>query len=177
MNFKKAAAAVIIPVFMFAGCGNPSDNIPENTQGSAAVQETSASAEQEAKQPTPADITAAITAEIEIPSAVEKDKDSIDYYFTVDKTQLEDVSMFICGSGAFPDELVVLKMTTPEAAQTAAAAVQEHLTAQIELYRDYTPNEFYKLEGAVVNTVNNYVMLFVCTDNARATEIAGSFLY
>ncbi|MBQ8780515.1 MAG: DUF4358 domain-containing protein [Oscillospiraceae bacterium] len=177
MNLKKAAAGLLIPAFMLAGCADSSVDTPAETSGNAVVQETEASENNEAKAPAPADITAAITAEIEIPSSVEKDKDTIDYYFTVDKTQLEDVSMLICGSGAFPDELVVLKMTSPEAAQTAAAAVQEHLTAQIELYRDYTPNEFYKLEGASVNCVNNYVMLFVCSNNERATEIAETFLY
>ena len=177
MNLKKAAAGFLIPAFMLAGCAESSVDTPTETSGSAAVQETSASENNEVKQPVPSEIIAAITAEIEIPSAVEKNKDTIDYYFTVDKTQLEDVSMLICGSGAFPDELFVLKMTSDEAAQEAAKAVQEHLTSQIELYRDYTPNEFYKLEGASVNWVNNYVWLFVCSDNERAMEIAETFLY
>lgn len=173
MNLKKAAACAAISALLLTGCAGGQDNVTENTVTENAVQETVPS-DVQVKQPSPADITAAITAEIEIPSAVEKDKDSIDFYFTVDKAQLESVSMFICGSGAFPDELVVLKMTSDDAAVAAAGEVQKHLDSQIELYRDYTPDEFYKLEGAAVTVKNGYVMLFVCADNARAMEIAES---
>ena len=173
MNLKNFSACLFISALLLTGCSDNSEGAVTDT--TAVVQETSASEETEVKEPASADITAAIMAEIDIPSAVEKDKDGIDYYFTVDKSQLEDVSMFICGSGAFPDELVVLKMASPEAAEAAMAVVNEHLASQIELYRDYTPDEFYKLEEASVVVKNNYVMLFVCSDNARAQEIADAF--
>lgn len=172
MNFKKISVCFAITAVLLTGCSNGSEATVTDTD---VVQETTMSEEASVKEPMPSDITAAIMAEIEIPSAVEKDVDSIDYYFNVDKTQLEDVSMYICGSGAFPDELTVLKMTSAEAAETAMTAVQDHFESQIELYRDYTPNEFYKLEEAKVIIKNNYVMLFVCSDNARAEEIAESF--
>ena len=173
MKLNKISACLVISALLLTGCSSGGETQVTNTDVS--IQENASSEEIVVKEPAPADITATIMSEIEIPSAVEKDIDSIDYYFTIDKTQLEDVSMYICGSGAFPDELVVLKMTSPEAAETAMTAVQEHFTSQIELYRDYTPNEFYKLEESEVIVRNNYVMLLVCSDNARAEEIAESF--
>ena len=65
-------------------------------------------------------------------------------------------------------------MTSAEQAQAAAEAVQAHLDSQIELYRDYTPNEMYKLDEAAVTVKGDYVMLFVCENDARAMEIAES---
>ena len=155
MNIKKVLIGIALPVLLLTGCGKVEDAVP-------------------AKEPAPSEITAAIMSEITIPSAVEKDKDGIGAYFTVDTAQLEDLSVYVCGSGAFPDELTVLKMTSAEQAQAAAEAVQAHLDSQIELYRDYTPNEMYKLDEASVTVKGDYVMLFVCENDARAMEIAES---
>ena len=127
-----------------------------------------------AKEPAPSEITSAIMAEITIPSAVEKNADSVGDYYDVDLTKTESLSVYICGSGAYPDELAVFKMKSADDTAAAQAAVQKRLTSQIELYRDYTPKEFYKLEEAKVITKGNYVMLFVCEDDTRADTIANS---
>lgn len=145
------AGIIIVPTLLLSACGT--ESAP-------------------AKEPAPSEITSAIMAEIEIPSAVEKDKDSVGAYYDVDMEQTEALSVYICGSGAYPDELSVFKMSSPEQAQSAAEAVQKRLDSQIELYRDYTPNEMYKLDGAEVTVKDSYVMLFVCSDDQRAREIA-----
>lgn len=124
------------------------------------------------KEPLPSEITSAIMAEITIPSAVEKDMNSVGAYYDVDLAQAEAISVYICASGAYPDELAVFKMNSAEQAQAASEAVQKRLDSQIELYTDYTPNEMYKLNEAEVKVKDKYVMLFVCENNARATEIA-----
>ena len=87
MKMRNLLAGIIaIPVILLSGCGNGSEP---------------------AKEPAPSEITSAIMAEINIPSAVEKDKDSIGAYYDVDVNQTEALSVFICGSGAYPDELAV----------------------------------------------------------------------
>ena len=145
------AGIIIVPALLLSACGAEAEP---------------------AKEPAPSEITSAIMAEIEIPSAVEKDMDSVGAYYDVDTAQTEALSVYICGSGAYPDELAVFKMSSPEQAQSAADAVQKRLDSQIELYRDYTPNEMYKLDGAEVTVKGSYVMLFVCSDDQRAREIA-----
>ncbi len=155
MNIKKAVVALMLPLFIFTACGKAEENKP-------------------AKEPAASEITAAIMSEITIPSAVEKDINSLNAYFEVDTTQIEDMSVYVCGSGAFPDELIVLKMSSEEQAKTVAQSLVLHLENQTNLYRDYTPDELYKLETAAVDGQGKYVMLFICEKNARAIEIAES---
>lgn len=155
MKIREFAALMIMPIMMLTACSKV---------------DTAA----DTKEPAPSEITSAIMAEIEIPSAVEKTKENIAAYYDIDVAAAEALSVYICGSGAYPDELAVFKMNSPEQAENARAAVQKRLDDQIELYSDYTPNEMYKLEGAKVVVKGNYVMLFACSDDDRAYEIADS---
>ena len=155
MKLRNFAAMLVLPIMMLTACSKV---------------ETA----KEVKEPTPAEITSAIMAEIEIPSAVEKTKDDVGAYYDIDVEAAEALSVYICGSGAYPDELAVFKMNSPEQAENARAAAQKRLDGQIELYTDYTPAEMYKLDGAKVVVKGNYVMLFACSDDDRAYEIADS---
>ena len=155
MNMKKMLTGLmIVPMLLLGAC--------------------SGKAEEPAKEPMPSEITSAIMAEITIPSAVEKGKEDVGAYYDIDVEQAESISVFICGSGAYPDELAVFKMSSPEQAQVVKDIAQKRLDNQMELYKDYTPNEVYKLEEAQVTVKGNYVMLFVCENDARALEIAES---
>ncbi len=155
MKLRKFAALIVLPIMMLTACSK-TESVKE------------------VKEPAPADITSAIMAEIEIPSAVEKTKEDIGAYYDIDVEAADELSVFICGSGAYPDELAVFKMNSPEQAESARAAAQKRLDGQIELYSDYTPDEMYKLDGAKVVVKGNYVMLFACSDDDRAYEIADS---
>lgn len=155
MKLRKFAALIVLPIMMLTACSK-TESVKE------------------VKEPAPADITSAIMAEIEIPSAVEKTKEDVGAYYDIDVEAADALSVFICGSGAYPDELAVFKMNSPEQAESARAAAQKRLDGQIELYSDYTPDEMYKLDGAKVVVKGNYVMLFACSDDDRAYEIADS---
>ncbi|MGN1135423.1 MAG: DUF4358 domain-containing protein [Oscillospiraceae bacterium] len=155
MKLRKFAALIVLPIMMLTACSK-TESVKE------------------VKEPAPSDITSAIMAEIEIPSAVEKTKEDVGAYYDIDVEAADALSVFICGSGAYPDELAVFKMNSPEQAESARAAAQKRLDGQIELYSDYTPNEMYKLDGAKVVVKGNYVMLFACSDDDRAYEIADS---
>lgn len=154
MRFKNFAAMLVLPIIMLTACSKGDTT--------------------EMKEPAPADITSAIMAEIEIPSAVEKTKEDVGAYYDIDVEAADALSVFICGSGAYPDELAVFKMNSAEQAENTRAAAQKRLDNQIELYTDYTPDEMYKLDGAKVVVKGNYVMLFACSDDDRAYEIADS---
>lgn len=153
MKLRKLAVFIALPVMMLTACS-------ENKE--------------EMKEPLPSEITNAIMAEIEIPSAVEKTRENIGAYYDVNVDSVEALSVYICGSGAYPDELAVFKMTSEEQTEDAKAAVQKRLDSQIELYTDYTPDEMYKLDGAKVVVKGKYVMMFSCSDDDRAYEIADS---
>ena len=148
---NKLISLFVLPVMLLTACGES----------------------QPAKTPEPKDVTAAILAEIEINSAVEKTKDNIaDYYTDLDVSKVESASFYICGSAATPDEIAVIKMTDSADVSAAKASLQNRLDKQIELYSTYTPDEMYKLEGAKVYTTGNYAILLACADNDKAKEIA-----
>lgn len=176
----KKSISVIISVLLAAGlltaCNKVDDSVQVDgtvkTEAPAENVPTSAEAQQNVSA---ADITAAITAEIEIPSAVEKTAENIGAFYDIDTSAVEEMSVLICGSGAYPDELAVFKFKDGGAA-AGKEAVQKRLDSQIALYTDYTPDEVYKLEGANLIENGNWVILTICADNDRAKEIINGLI-
>ncbi len=160
---KSIIAIAISAMLMLTGCGGDNEAVEAN----ATVSVTDAAA---------ADITNAVLAEIEIPSAMEKNAENIGAYYDIDTTTVAEMSVFICGSGAYPDELAVFRFNDAESAKVGAEAVQSRLDSQIAIYKDYTPAEMYKLDEAVLITEGNWVAFAACADNARAKEIIESLL-
>ncbi len=173
---KKSIIVVsLLAAAILTACGNDSA-APDETTAAASVSDSTSADSEPAAPASAADITAAVTAEIEIPSAVEKNIDNIGAFYDVDTNTVTDMSVLICGSGAYPDELAVFKFTDAEAAKAGADAVQKRLDSQTELYTDYTPDEMYKLEDAFVIVKDEWVAMAACSDNARAEEIIESML-
>lgn len=155
MKLKTLLAAVLAPVILLAGCS--SDNGTNN------------SAKYDIE---PAEIVNAVLAEVPVSSGVEKNKNDItDFYSGIDETQVESAAFVICGSGAYPDEIAVMKCTDSSAAASVKAGLEKRLASQIELYSTYTPDEMYKLETAEVYTAGNYAILLALSDNSKAKEI------
>lgn len=159
MKLKTLIAAVLVPVILLTGCS--SDN---GTNAPTVDVE-------------PTEIVNAVLAEIPITSGLEKSKDDIpDFYSDIDLSQIESASFAICASGAYPDEIAVMKCTDTSAAAAVKSAFQKRLDSQTELFSTYTPDEMYKLETAQVYTVRNYAIFLAVSDNDRAKEIVDSKL-
>ena len=164
MNLKKLIAAALVSALLLTACsaGGSSD-----TDTSA-----SASANIPAADVAPTEIVNAVLAEVPITSGLEKGRDDIpDFYSDIDVSQIESASFAICASGAYPDEIAVMKCTDGSAAAAVKSAFEKRLASQSELYSTYTPDEMYKLETAEVYTVGNYAVFFALSDNAKAKEI------
>ena len=169
---KRFIAGLIIAasVLSVASCGG-------NTAAETKKQETEATEAAVKKEFKASEVTSAILDEITIASAFEKSVDSFNDFFTdLDTESLTDSSYYICASGAFPDEIAVFKFKDAEAAKAAEPTVKERLESQKATYETYTPDEFYKLEGAVLEVKDEYLYYLVTSDNDRAKEIAKSFI-
>ena len=185
-KFIKASSVlslIILSAALFSACesidqptvqanGTPASSAEQTVSESVPA---SVSAEPKAEA-SAADITSAIMAEIEIQSAVEKTVGEIGAFYDVDTEAITEMSVFICGSGAYPDELAVFKCVDSNGANDCEKAVKKRLENQTALYTDYTPNEVYKLENAVLIRSDRWVILTVCSDNSRAKEIIESLL-
>lgn len=168
-----AAAVLLAGTMLLSACGNDPDAVQVDATPSAT---TPAETEEIKAEKSAAEITSAVMAEIEIQSAIEKSIDEIGGFYDVDTSAVVDMSVYICGSGAYPDELAAFKFTDVDSAKAGAEAVKKRLESQTALYKDYTPDEVYKLDGAQVITKDNWVILTVCSDNSRAKEIINGLL-
>ncbi|MDR0974582.1 MAG: DUF4358 domain-containing protein [Ruminococcus sp.] len=122
--------------------------------------------------PAPADVTAAVMSEVEFMSPVPKTIETIGVYYTIlDTSSVSDMSVYVCGSGAYPDEIAVIEFIDSEAADKGFEAVTDRLDTLIKTYTDYTPEEMYKLDSAVLEKRGNYVIFIVADDNEKALEI------
>lgn len=169
---KRFIAGLIIAasVLSVASCGG-------NSAAETKKQETEATEAAVKKEFKASEVTSAILDEITIASAFEKSVDSFNDFFTdLDTESLTDSSYYICASGAFPDEIAVFKFKDAEAAKAAEPTVKERLESQKATYETYTPDEFYKLEGAVLEVKDEYLYYLVTSDNDRAKEIVKSFI-
>lgn len=162
MKLKSLIAAILAPIILLTGCGNNNSG-DTNTNGGSAAPVSDAE---------PTDIVNAVLAEVPITSGIEKSKADIpDFYSDIDVSQVESAAFVICASGAYPDELAVMKCADSAAAGAVKAAFEKRLASQSELYSTYTPDEMYKLESAKVYTVGNYAVFLAVSDNDRAKEI------
>jgi hypothetical protein len=70
-----------------------------------------------ALEPAPADVTAAVMSEVEFASPAPKTLETIGAYYTIlDTSSVSEMSVYVCGSGAYPDEIAVIKFNDSEAA-------------------------------------------------------------
>lgn len=161
MRIKKPIAALLAPVILIlSACSGSGDGNPDSSSNIL-----------------PSEVVEAVLDEIPITSAVKKDKDDIaDYYPDIDISEVESACFCLCGSGALPDEIAVIKFTSASAASDGKSAFEKRLSSQKELFLTYTPNEMYKLETAQIYTKGNFAVFLAVSDNETAKSIVNKKL-
>lgn len=86
------------------------------------------------------------------------------------REDLTDVAV-LRSAGATCEEGAVLTLADEEKAGIAAEALGAYLESQIEANVDYRPNEIPKLEGAVLKTQGNTVLMAVANDAAAVRSV------
>ncbi len=145
---KTAISAALLPIMLLTGCGG------DNKEINAA----------------PSEVLEAVTKEITVESSAVKNESELKtYYSGIDESTVESAAM--CLSVGHPDEIAIIKLKTSSDAQTAVKALKEKLEKQKETYKDYTPEEMFKLEDAQVYSVQNYAVYLAVSDNSKAKSI------
>ena len=119
---------------------------------------------------TAAEITAKIQEDVKFPSMAEIGADRMAGYYDVAADKIDSYSAYICGSGAYPDEIAVFKMKSADDVNAVKSVLEKRVESQSATFKDYTPDEMYKIDGNNVVTSGNYVALIICADNAKAIE-------
>ena len=119
---------------------------------------------------TAAEITAKIQEDVKVPGMAEIGADRMAGYYDVATDKIDSYSAYICGSGAYPDEIAVFKMKSADDVNAVKSVLEKRVESQSTAFKDYTPDEMYKIDGNNVVTSGNYVALIICADNAKAIE-------
>ncbi|MDR0986313.1 MAG: DUF4358 domain-containing protein, partial [Ruminococcus sp.] len=61
-----------------------------------------------------------------------------------------------------------IKFNDSESAEKGIDAISARYDEIVKTFIDYTPDEMYKLDSAVLEKKGNYVIFIVCADNAKA---------
>ena len=166
---KKIIAGLICAAVAVCVCGCSSGTASDSTASSTT--ESSSDTGSVSSAASASDITDKILAEIEFPSKSEIKEDRRDDFYEVDINKIESYSAYICGSGAYPDELAVFCMKSSDDTAAVKEMLEKRVEKQTASFKDYTPDEMYKIDGNNVVVSGNYVALIICSDNAKATEI------
>lgn len=160
-KITKILAALLVPAMLLSltACGG--DTSSAVTESSSVQNNVNASA--------PADITSKIMTDIKFPSMAEIKEDRLASYYDVDVAKIDSFSAFICGSGAYPDEIAIFKMKSADDVNTVKTVLEDRVEKQTTTFKDYTPDEMYKIDGKNIIVSGNYIALIICSDNAGAT--------
>ena len=166
---RKIIAGLICAVVAVCVCGCSSGTASDSTASSTA--ESSSDTGSVSSAVSASDITDKIIAEIEFPSKAKIEEDRREGFYEVEEDKIESYSAYICGSGAYPDELAVFCMKSSDDTAAVKEMLEKRVEKQTASFKDYTPDEMYKIDGNNVVVSGNYVALIICSDNAKATEI------
>ncbi|MBO6301739.1 MAG: DUF4358 domain-containing protein [Ruminiclostridium sp.] len=165
---KKRILSVILTAALVCGTASCNGSQPASTTAANTTAAAKPAADFSA-----ADITKAVLDAVPINSAFEKNKESLeDYFDDLDASAITDSSYYICASGAYPDEIAAFRFDSETSAKAAVSAVESRLEYQKSTYKDYTPEEYYKLEDAVIEQAGEWLIYLVTSDNSKAKEIA-----
>ena len=168
-------AGIICTMIAVSICGCSGGSAQSSATESASSSEASSKADSSTEASdnneatgTAAEITAKIQADVKFPGMAEIDTDRMSGYYDVDADKIESYSAYICGSGAYPDEIAVFKMKSSDDVDAVKTMLEKRVENQTATFKDYTPDEMYKIDGKNVVTNGNYVALIICADNATA---------
>ncbi len=98
------------------------------------------------------------------------------FYFIYEPEKIEDFVIYMDESNATPNEIALFRLGE-ESDRTALEEVVKSRINDLKIgFEDYNPDEMYKLENAVIKAQGKYVMMVICEDNAKASEIINGYL-
>lgn len=116
------------------------------------------------------------SGEIDLPDMAEIPLERISGYYDVNSDDIEQLSYIIAGSGATPDEIMIVKFTSADKAESMRSKMEERKAQISDLFTDYNPDEMPKVNSCVIETKNEYAFFAICNDNQKAKDIfSGSF--
>lgn len=87
----------------------------------------------------------------------------------------DDLSVYM-STGATAEEIAVISVENEDQAAKVGAVLVDRIDAQIKSYENYAPDEVEKLSNAIVEQVDDVVILIVCEDYEQYRTAKDDFL-
>lgn len=143
---------LFLVVLSFTSCGN------ENT-----VQQV---------EPDIATVMATINSQITFPEMVDISFDRVDDYYEIDVDSIEAVELIIAGSGASPEEILVVKFKESSDAQSFKSKMDNRLTQITTLFTNYgSPENADHIQNCKIEVKNQYAFFAICENSDVALQI------
>ncbi len=153
--FMLTALIICVICVPAAGCGKT-----ENTK---------------APEPDTADILKGMREQVSLPEMMDLiDSDLTDIY-GIDSADVAMFSGCILGDGYSPDEIVLIKASSEDAAQRIRQSLDARLKSKINEAKSYNPDAYALMQKSRVSVRNVYVSMIVSPDQDRLTEIYDSY--
>lgn len=116
----------------------------------------------------PAEVTAAVTAQIDMTNMLEGDNRMIKRFYGLDPANYEACYLYYPTTNMMAEELLIVKLSDMSQQEVVRAAVEARIETQKNTFEGYGVEQFEMLtNNAVVEVRGNYV-LFVVNANSQA---------
>lgn len=127
------------------------------------------------KTPAVADIMKEIRAgDIDLPDMAEIPIERISGYYDISSDDIIELEYIIAGSGATPDEIMIVKAADDSVAKEIGDKMEDRKTQISDLFSTYNPDEMSKVNSCVIEVKNEYAFFAICNDNDKAKKIFDS---
>ncbi len=161
---RKFTFAALAACILLTGCGN-------NRASSASGSDSDTSVSQPDVSKTPAEKAEELLAAVDFPEMAEVTADKLLAYYGIDEADVTEYKAYVAGAGVYPDEFGIFVLSDKAAADKVHESLTNRLEKQQSTYADYSPDEMYKFDDAVLVSSDNVVYYCVCADNAAAEDI------
>ncbi len=103
------------------------------------------------------------------------DSENANRVYGVDADLVEDSTAMV-GSGATAESIAMFKAVDAKSAQDIEKQLEVFIDGYIEGYSDYKPEEVPKLESAIIERKDVYVVLCISADNDAAKTVVSDTL-
>ena len=119
----------------------------------------------------PADVEAAVTAEIDMTNMLSGDNKMIKRFYGLDPAQFEACILYYPTTNMMAEELLIVKLSDMSQQEMVRAAVEARIATQKTTFEGYGVEQFEMLSNnAVVEVRGNYILFVVNADSAAARE-------
>lgn len=120
-----------------------------------------------AANPPVKEIIARIGRAVDLSRMKEGDGSNLKKLYGIDAAGLEGFALYTAATNIEADEIAVIKAKDPGAADSLKEKIEKRIADRAARFKDYLPQEYYKIEHHVLKTNGSYILFAVAEDPGK----------